>query len=96
MHTPYQNPVTRLTVAHVELSNGTKFSLVHDLDQAIWARLLDRWKRKASTLTQASLIFWVKDRRPHCICVSKKDFDEITAGKSVPATKEEYEAENPK
>lgn len=90
-----QNPVTRLTVAHIELTNGLKFSIVHDLEEGAWGSLFERWQRKAKKHTAYSLIVWIKERKPHCICVTKADFDSITAGKSVPATKAEYDAENP-
>ena len=41
-----------------------------------------------------SFIAYVKNKIPKCICVLKEDFEAITKGQFIPATKEEYEAEN--
>lgn len=89
-----ENPVTRFAVASITLTNGKSFQLVHDLDLAVWDRLVDKWSRTTKKPTATSLIIYIKDRRPYCICVTKQQFDEITAGKSSPATKAEWEAEN--
>lgn len=88
------NPVTKLTISTVQLSTGLEFKLVHDLAETTWAALFNRWLRKAKQHTARSLIEFIKNRKPHCICVTKAQYDEITAGKSVAATKEEWEAEN--
>lgn len=90
-----QYPVTRLCVSAVELSNGVHFKIVHDLEETVWASMFTRWCRKTKRHTAVSLIEYIKGKRPHCICVTKAQYDEITAGKSIPATKEEWEAENP-
>lgn len=90
-----QNPVTRLSVATVSLNTVLSFILVHDLPEQTWAGLFNRWMKKAKLHTPGSLISWIKIRKPHCICVAKAQFDKLTAGKSVPATRQEWEAENP-
>ena len=89
------NPVTRLTSATVELNTGQLFKIVHDLDPDAWKSQFDRWMRKAKRHTPGSLIEWIKERKPHCICVTKAQYDEIAAGHCVAATKEEWDTENP-
>lgn len=87
------NPVTRFTIVTVQTSVTFPFQIVHDLDESFWSTQFDRWLEKAKNHNSDSLILWMKKKKPHCICVTKKDFDEITAGHSAPATKEEWEAE---
>lgn len=91
----HQDPVTRLCVSTVNLNTGLSFKIVHDLDESVWASQFNRWMKKTKLHTPGSLISWIKERKPFCICVTKAQFDEMTAGKSTPATKEEWEAENP-
>ena len=87
-------PITRLVLATVKPTAANAFQLVHDLDDATWVSLYNRWLRKAKRLDSYSLRCWIKDRKPTCICVTKAEYEQITAGKAVAATKEEYEAEN--
>lgn len=91
-------PVTRLTVASVELSNGVKFQLVHDLKESGGNKSFEgsykQWIKKTRDFTANSFIRFVKNRQPDSIFLLKEDFDRITEGKTIPATKEEYDAEN--
>lgn len=87
------NPVTRLSVATITLFDGRSYSLVHDLDAAVWARLLAKWGRTSNKPTVWALIEYVKKRRPYCICVTKAQYDIVTAGLAVPASKEEWDAQ---
>ena len=90
-----QNPITRLCISTVSLNTGLSFKIVHDLDGDVWESQMHRWMRKSKLHTPGSLIDWIKARKPHCICVTKAQYDEITAGNCIAATKEEWEAENP-
>ena len=87
-------PVTRLILCRLNLPDGTFFEVITDLDISQWDSLSNKWLRKAKRLTQESIIVYVKERKPFCICVSKEDYDSITAGKVIPATKEDWEKEN--
>ncbi len=88
-----KNPVTRLVVVTIELTNGTSFQIVHNLSEAKGDALIAKWMRKTKRPTALNLIHYIRDRAD-CICVTKEQYDEVTAGKVVHATKEEYEAEN--
>ena len=88
-----KNPITRLVVVTIQLTNGTEFSIVHNLPEAMGDALIAKWKRKTRRPTAMSLVQFIKERKL-CICVTKEQYDEVTKGKVVHATKEEYEAEN--
>jgi len=87
-------PVTRLIVAKCELLNGDSFEVVTDLELSQWVSLSNKWLRKTKKITVESIIEYVCSRKPFCICVSKEDYDKITKGKVIEATKEEWEREN--
>lgn len=94
-----ENPITRLVIATLEMSDGSQIQIVHNLDPDTGDRLIERWRRKSRHHTAMNLVYWIKERRPYCICVTKEQYDqtirkyEAETGKSAysPATKEEYE-----
>lgn len=73
------------------------FELVTDLvSETIFDKLYHEWFDHPSTKIWCveSLIMYIKDKHPDCICLLKKDYDSLTKGKVIEATKEEWEAEN--
>lgn len=92
------NPVTKLTVCNMELSNGAKFVIVHDLKEGggnkSFKKEYERWIKKTRTFTAESFIRSVKNHQPNSIFLLKEDYDRIVDGEFIEATKEEWEAEN--
>ena len=88
------NPVTRFVVATCKPTAAPAFTLVHDLDEATWTRLFNRWLAKSKRHDMNSLWCWIKDRKPHCICLPKAEYDRLTADKCTPATEAEWLAQN--
>lgn len=91
-------PVTRLL--EIEGDCNGHFKIVTDFttpkEQKHFHDLYMEWFDHPSTkmwCIEAFIIFF-KERYPDRICVLYSDFKEITKGKSIPATKEEWEAEN--
>lgn len=89
-----KNPVVKLNVFGMEYEGGIKFEIVHDLNPDLFGRLHDEWYSMPLPFGEESLILFVKLCRPDCICVTKADYEKVTKGKAVKATKEEWEAEN--
>lgn len=88
-------PISKLRVIGVEC-NGY-FELVTDFKtQEEFDKLFMEWFDHPETKMWCaeSLIAYIKMKQPKCICVLQEDFEAITKGKFIPATKEEYEAEN--
>lgn len=86
-------PITKLNIFGQEFADGTKFEIVHNLPVEKFERLFYLWYNSSAEFSQASLIDYVKRNSLGRICVSKADYDKITKGKAIPATKEEYEAQ---
>jgi len=73
------------------------FTIVTDITKdGVFEKLYKEWFDHPSTYMWCaeSFILYVKNKYPNCICVLKEDFKAITKGNFIPATKEEYEAEN--
>lgn len=88
-------PVTRLRVIGVEC-NG-RFDLVTDFyTQKEFDDLFHEWFDHPETRMWCaeSLIAYIKAKQPNRICLLQEDYDALTKGQVVPATKEEWEAEN--
>jgi hypothetical protein len=88
-------PITRLRVIGVECNGYSE--LVTDFPtQEEFDKIFMEWfDHPATTMWCAeSLIAYIKRKQPKRICLLKEDFDAITKGKFIPATKEEWEAEN--
>jgi hypothetical protein len=88
-------PVSKLLEFSTDC-NGP-FTIVTDIvKEGKFEKLYKEWyDHPATTMWCAeSFIMYVKRIHPNCICVLKEDFKAITKGKFIPATKEEYEAEN--
>lgn len=95
-NTVAKQPITRFRIIRVEMSNGsfnltTDFKTQEDFDKAFmeWydSPLTKIWNKY-------SLIDFIKTKEPNRICVLEEDFNKITKGIMIPATKEEWEAEN--
>lgn len=89
-------PITKLAVFKVQFDSGMKFEIFHNLTEKEIGDLFDWWVGLPIPFSEDKFIFFVKYQHPGCICVSKADYDKITKGKAIPATKEEYEVENNK
>lgn len=87
-------PITKLSEFTMEI-NGV-FTIVTDISHNDFDRLYREWFDHPSTFMWCgeSLAGYIKSKCPKNICLLKDDFDKITKGKFIPATKEEYEAEN--
>lgn len=88
-------PISKLRVIAVEC-NGY-FELVTDFKtQEEFDKLFTEWFDHPDTnrWCAESLILFIKMKQPNRICVLQADFDRITKGKFIQATKEEWEAEN--
>lgn len=91
-------PVTRLYV--IEGDCNGKFKIVTDFttekEQSEFHRLYLEWFDHPKTFIWniESFIIYFKIKFPNRICVLEKDYKEITQGKAIKATKEEWEAEN--
>ena len=89
-------PVTKLAEYTLDI-NGV-FTLVTDItDERIFDKLHREWFDHPATFMWCgrSLAAYIKEKRPNGICLLKEDYERMIKGKGViPATKEEYEAEN--
>lgn len=88
-------PVTKLMVIGVEC-NGY-FELVTNFsNQKEFDKIFREWFDHPKTIMWCaeSLIAYIKMKQPNRICLLQEDYEAITKGKFIPATKEEYEAEN--
>jgi F0F1-type ATP synthase gamma subunit len=86
---------TRIMVVGVKI-NGY-FELATDFNtREEFEQVFVEWVYNTETIMQCaeSLIFYIKEKCPNRICLLKEDFDEITKGKRIPATKEKWESEN--
>jgi len=91
-------PVTRLAV--IEGDCNGKFKIVTDFctqdDLQKFDEVYREWFDHPNTRMWCieSFIAYCNEKYPKRICLSYNDYIHITKGKSVPATKEEWEAEN--
>lgn len=88
-------PVTRLRVIGVEC-NG-RFDLVTDFHtQEEFDKIFMEWFDHPDTKMWCaeSLIIYIKTKQPKRICLLQEEYDEFIKDKVIPATKEEWEAEN--
>lgn len=89
-------PVTRL--AEYTLNVNGVFTLVTDItDEKKFDKIYREWFDHPSTFMWCgkSLAAYVKRKLPDNFCLLKEDYQKIIKGKGViPATKEEWEAEN--
>lgn len=89
-------PVTRLAEYTLDV-NGV-FTLVTDItDEKVFDKVYREWFDHPSTFMWCgeSLAAYIKNKFPNKICLLKEDYLEAIKGKGViPATKEEWEAEN--
>ncbi|WP_315823027.1 hypothetical protein [Paraflavitalea speifideaquila] len=88
-------PVTKLMILSVEC-NG-RFDLVTDFPtEEAFDKIFREWYDHPDTKMWCaeSLIMYIKAKQPKRICLLREDYDKITKGKVIPATKEEWEAEN--
>ena len=91
-------PVTRLAVIEGEC-NG-KFKIVTDFcsqsDTIAFDKIFREWFDHPDTRRWCieSFIMYFKMKHPHRMCVTYSQYEEITKGRVIHATKEEWEAEN--
>lgn len=91
-------PVTRLCV--IEGDCNGHFKVVTDFttaqEQAEFDRLFREWFDHPQTRIWniESFILYFKSKHPKRVCVLEEDYNAITKGKVIPATKEEWETEN--
>jgi len=82
-----------------DLSNGEKIRIIHNLEfegtPKSFKTYFEKWFHSPFTTqwTERSLISYVKRKNPNCIFLSEADYNRITEGKKVSATKEEYDAQ---
>lgn len=95
-NTVQKSPVLRFRVIRVEMSNGS-FNLVTNYKtQEEFNKILMEWYDSPLTKVwnKYTLIDYIKEKEPNRICLLEEDFNRVTKDKMIPATKEEYEAEN--
>lgn len=91
-------PVTRLAI--IEGDCNGKFKIVTDFcsqdEQYRFDKIYLEWFDSPNTFMWCieSFIVYFKTKYPDRMCVLYDDFKKITKGKSIPATKEEWESEN--
>ena len=91
-------PVSRMCVIEGEC-NGL-FKIVTDFTSEKETKLFDslylEWFDSPLTIHWhiTSFIVWFKERYPNRVCLLWDDYDKITRGKVIHATKEEWESEN--
>ncbi|WP_018629212.1 hypothetical protein [Niabella aurantiaca] len=88
-------PVTRLAEYTMDV-NGV-FTLVTDItDPKVFDRLYREWFDHPATFMWCgeSLAGYIKYKMPNNFCVMKEEYEAITKGKVIHATREEWEAEN--
>ncbi len=102
-HTTTKNTVARPPVTRLAEISGEcngNFTVVTDFTKANELDLFDKIFRKWFDHPQTrmwniqSFIHWFQINYPDRMCVLKEDFDRAVKGKKIPATKEEWEAEN--
>lgn len=94
-NTAAKPPITRMCVISGKIHDD--FTIVTDYDTGKqFQTLFQNWQDdpKTNYWCVEALIMYIKEKRPGCVCVLKSDYDEITEGKVIHATKEEYESEN--
>lgn len=88
-------PITRLAEYTMEV-NGV-FTIVTDLmDSKVFDKVYRQWFDDPKTFMWcgSSLVEYIKDKFPNSICLLKEDYDRITKGKVINATKEDWLSEN--
>ena len=91
-------PVTRLAV--IEGDCNGKFKIVTDFcsqdDQQKFDKVFHEWFDHPDTRMWCieSFIAYCKEKYPNRICLLYEDYEQITKGKRIPATEEEWESEN--
>jgi hypothetical protein len=91
-------PVTRMCI--VEGDCNGPFKIIHDftgekeLEQ--FDKIYRQWYDSPDTKVWHILSFlvWFKERYPNRMCLLYSDYERMTKGKVIPATKEEWEREN--
>ncbi len=91
-------PVTRLAVIQGDCNGPFKIvtDFVSQKEQVAYDKLYLEWFDHPETRIWhiTDFIRYFKSKHPKRICVLHEDYLSITKGKSVPATKEEWDAEN--
>jgi hypothetical protein len=85
-------PVTRLLVIGLKLETWHKEFVTDFLMEDDFHRLFYKWydDPKTTDWSPESLILYIKNIHPNRICVLKEDYDNITKGKVIEATREEW------
>ncbi len=95
-----KNRVTKLNKSKIELSNGVIFTIVHNFKNMTgninsFDAAFQSWLVRTKVYTADSFVDYVKSKdEPDRIFMTFEDFENKTKGKSEPATKEDFEAEN--
>jgi hypothetical protein len=98
-HTTTKNTVAKPPVrklAEITIDINGEFTIVTELPVSVFDMLYKEWWDHPATFMWCgeSLIAYIKEKHPNSICLFKEDFEKITKGKLIHATKQEYEAEN--
>lgn len=80
-----KRPVTKLSKTRIELSNGIKFTIVHDFKKMkgpvnSFDAALGNWIARTEVYTGDSFVEYVKGKEPNRIFVTLEDYDRITKG----------------
>lgn len=90
--------ITKLNKTSVRLSNGTEFTIVHELPMegvvGSFEAAFDNWISRTKHYTDDSFCAYVKSKSPNTIFVTLDQFEKLTKGRSTPATEQEFLAEN--
>lgn len=87
------SPVVRLNKATFTPTIGAPFTILCDLSPQTFNARCAKWQRTTKRHTAQSLIAFIKARHEHCICVTQAQYDAVTRGNIVHATKAEYDAQ---
>lgn len=88
-------PVTKIAKYTLDV-NGV-FTLVTDItDDKVFDKLYKEWFDHPTTTMWCGLTLahYIRNAMPNNFCVLEEDYDRITKGKVIHATKEEFESEN--
>lgn len=91
-NTVKKNLVTRLMVIGLKLETWSKEFVTDFLLEDDFHKLFYRWygDPNITDWSPESLISYIKNIHPNRICVLKEEYDIITKGKVIPATREEW------
>lgn len=97
-NTVAKNPVTRLCVIEGDCNGAFKIvtDFTSEKEQKDFDKIYREWFDHPSTVMWCieSFIVYFKEKYPNRVCVLEEDYKAITKGKIIPATKEEWDAEN--